>query len=133
MSSRTYAVSTTVDRPASSMETKAKKHCQGPWLVYVYFCLVRSQCSARVRTSARYHGYGAYFTFLWHNSFYNVLPDPSLGLGLASETNIGRHYRASLIKFFWWRFTPGRQQKVAMCTKRLNCLNQLLVVLGSFC
>ena len=79
MSSRTYAVSTTVDRPASSMETKVKKHCQGPWLV-------RSQCSARVRTSARYHGYGAYFTFLWHNSFYNVLPDPSLGLGLASET-----------------------------------------------
>ena len=65
MSSRTYAVSTTVDRPASSMETK----------------VVRSQCSARVRTSARYHGYGAYFTFLWHNSFYNVLPDPSLGLG----------------------------------------------------
>ena len=34
MSSRTYAVSTTVDRPASSMETKVKKHCQGPWLVY---------------------------------------------------------------------------------------------------
>ena len=29
----------------------------------VYSCLVRSQCSARVRTSARYHGYGAYFTF----------------------------------------------------------------------
>ena len=34
MSSRTYAVSTTVDRPAISMETKVKKHCQGPWLVY---------------------------------------------------------------------------------------------------
>ena len=47
---------------------------------------VRSQCSARVRTSARYHGYGAYFTFLWHNWFYNILPDPSLGLGLARET-----------------------------------------------
>ena len=33
MSSRTYAVSTTIDRPASSMETKVKKHYQGPWLV----------------------------------------------------------------------------------------------------
>ena len=53
----------------------------------VYSCLVRSQCSARVRTSARYHGYGAYFTFLWHNWFYNILPDPSLGLGLARETS----------------------------------------------
>ena len=42
--------------------------------------------AVRIRTSARYHGYGAYFTFLWHNAFNNVLPDPSLGLGLACET-----------------------------------------------
>ena len=38
--------------------------------------------AVRVHTSSHYHGYGAYVTFLWHNSFYNVLPDPSLGLGL---------------------------------------------------
>ena len=37
--------------------------------------------AVRVRTSARYHGYDEYFTFLWHNAFNNVLPDPSLGLG----------------------------------------------------
>ena len=77
MSSRMYAASTTVDRPASSMETKVKKHCQGPWLVYT---LVSYGLNAvRVRTSARYHGYGAYFTFLWHNSFNNVYQTLPLG------------------------------------------------------
>ena len=45
-----------------------------------------------VRTSARYHGYGAYFTFLCHNAFNNVLPDPSLGLGLACETKEASSY-----------------------------------------
>ena len=44
--------------------------------------------AVRVRTNARYHGYGAYFTFLWHNAFNNVLPNPSLGLGLACETRV---------------------------------------------
>ena len=54
-------------------------------IVLYVMLLVRSQCRART-IIARYHGYGAYFTFLWHNAFYNVLPDPSLGLGLARET-----------------------------------------------
>ena len=51
--------------------------------------------AVRVRTSARYHGYDAYFTFLWHNAFNNVLPDPSLGLGLACETTVGWHWTFS--------------------------------------
>ena len=87
MSTRTYAASTTVDRAASSIETKVKKHCHG--LCMPAARLVSYGLNAvRVRTSARYHGYGEYFTFLWHNSFNNVLPDPSLGLGLARETNV---------------------------------------------
>ena len=57
--------------------------------------------AVRVRTSARYHGYGAYFTFLWHNAFNNVLPDPSLiGLGLACETILGMPQHA-------WRGLPS--------------------------
>ena len=87
MSSRTHAVNTTVDRAASSMETKVKMHYHGSCMPAAR--LVSYGLDAvRVRTSARYHGYGAYFTFLWHNSFNNVLPDPSLGLGLAHETSI---------------------------------------------
>ena len=67
MSSRTYAPSTTVDRPASSMETKVnKKHCQGPWLVYTLVSYGLNAVCVHT-TSARYHGYGAYFTLLWHN------------------------------------------------------------------
>ena len=63
MSSKTHAASTTIDRAASSMEMKVKKHCHGSCMAAAR--LVSYGLDAvRVRTNARYHGYGAYFTFL---------------------------------------------------------------------
>ena len=68
--------------------------------------------AVRVGTSARYHGYGAYFTFLWHNAFNNVLPDPSLGLGLACETRYRLHIRIQLSWSSFHFIRPGRRSSL---------------------